>query len=146
MQNSTKKAIIASGAALGAVVSAAAISHITTKYLVSVALDRKPPKSTPSSRQKLTGITDSSVFEIREAINAKRLEEKCTTVEIESFDGEKLVGHWYEGNNPKRVIIAMHGWRSSWTSDFGVISDFWHDNDCSVLYAEQRGQNNSGGG
>ena len=25
------------------------------------------------------------------------------------------------------------------------MSDFWEANDCSVLYAEQRGQNNSGG-
>ena len=39
----------------------------------------------------------------------------------------------------------MHGWRSSWSHDFGLIADFWHDNNCSVLYAEQRGQNNSGG-
>ncbi len=146
MHNNTKKAIIASSAALGAVASVAAISHITTKYLVSVALDRKPPKSTPSSRKKLTGITDESVFQIREETNPSKLEEKCTTVQITSFDNEKLVGHWYEAKNAKRVIVAMHGWRSSWTSDFGAISDFWHSNDCSVLYAEQRGQNNSGGG
>jgi fermentation-respiration switch protein FrsA (DUF1100 family) len=39
----------------------------------------------------------------------------------------------------------MHGWRSSWTNDFGMIADFWHDSGCSILFAEQRGQNNSGG-
>ena len=39
----------------------------------------------------------------------------------------------------------MHGWRSSWSHDFGLIADFWRNNHCSVLYAEQRGQNNSGG-
>lgn len=47
--------------------------------------------------------------------------------------------------HPKRVVIAMHGWRSSWAKDFGTMADFWEDNHCSVLYAEQRGQNNSGG-
>lgn len=39
----------------------------------------------------------------------------------------------------------MHGWRSSWTRDFGLIADFFHQNKCHVLFAEQRGQNNSGG-
>lgn len=39
----------------------------------------------------------------------------------------------------------MHGWRSSWRKDFGAMADFFHKNNCSVLYAEQRGQNNSGG-
>ena len=39
----------------------------------------------------------------------------------------------------------MHGWRSSWSGDFGGVSDFWHENGCSVLYAEQRGQGSSGG-
>ena len=29
--------------------------------------------------------------------------------------------------------------------DFGTIADFWAENGCSVLYADQRGQNNSGG-
>jgi hypothetical protein len=39
----------------------------------------------------------------------------------------------------------MHGWRSSWSHDFGIIAPFWHDNDCCVLFAEQRGQGLSGG-
>ena len=39
----------------------------------------------------------------------------------------------------------MHGWRSNWSQDFGTIAPFWFDNDCAVLFAEQRGQGNSGG-
>ena len=39
----------------------------------------------------------------------------------------------------------MHGWRSSWSQDFGTIAPFWFENDCAVLFAEQRGQGNSGG-
>jgi len=77
---------------------------------------------------------------------AKKLESSgCTTVEIISHDGIKLVGHWYENPNAQRIVVAMHGWRSSWNQDFGMIADFLHDNGCSVLYAEQRGQNSSGG-
>jgi pimeloyl-ACP methyl ester carboxylesterase len=39
----------------------------------------------------------------------------------------------------------MHGWRSNWSQDFGGISPFWQENDCAVLYPEQRGQGGSGG-
>ena len=59
--------------------------------------------------------------------------------------GISLIGHWCPCEEPKRTIVAMHGWRSSWSHDFGLIADFWRNNHCSVLYAEQRGQNNSGG-
>ncbi len=76
----------------------------------------------------------------------KALEESdCETVEILSHDGLKLVGHWHCGENPKRIIVAMHGWRSSWAKDFGVIAPFWHGSDCAVLYPEQRSQGNSEG-
>ncbi|MDD6799331.1 MAG: alpha/beta hydrolase [Firmicutes bacterium] len=60
-------------------------------------------------------------------------------------DGINLVGHLRKCENEKRLIIAMHGWRSSWAADFGAISNFWYANGCSVLYAEQRGQGESGG-
>jgi fermentation-respiration switch protein FrsA (DUF1100 family) len=43
------------------------------------------------------------------------------------------------------VIVAMHGWRSAWYMDFGMIADFWHNKGCSILFAEQRAQNNSEG-
>ena len=46
---------------------------------------------------------------------------------------------------PERILIAMHGWRSSWNHDFGLVADFMYDNHCSVLFAEQRGQGGSGG-
>ena len=39
----------------------------------------------------------------------------------------------------------MHGWRGSWHKDFGLVADSYRAEGCSVLYAEQRGQNNSGG-
>lgn len=143
MQKNTKRALIASGAVAAAAATAGIVAHNTTKYLVSVALDRQAPKSTKKSREKLSGVKDERYFELRRKDEA--LEKNSRVVTARSSDGEKLVGHWYECTNPKRVIIAMHGWRSSWMSDFSAIAPFWHDNDCNVLFAEQRGQNNSGG-
>ncbi len=83
----------------------------------------------------------------KNVINAsdKLKNSSCETIEIISNDGVGLVGHWYPCENAKRIIIAMHGWRSSWSRDFGMLADFFRSNQCSVLYAEQRGQNNSGG-
>ncbi len=66
-------------------------------------------------------------------------------VTIRSFDGLKLEGHWFGQRDAERVIVAVHGWRSSWYRDFGAISDFWERNRCSVLYIEQRAHGGSEG-
>ena len=47
--------------------------------------------------------------------------------------------------HPKRVLIAMHGWRSSWVNDFGLGVDFFLKSGCNVLFPEQRGHGSSGG-
>lgn len=61
--------------------------------------------------------------ELEEA--AKRLEAKENeVVKIVSRDGVPLVGHFIPSENLKRIIIAMHGGRSSWTKDFRTMSDF----------------------
>ena len=80
------------------------------------------------------------------AASGKRLAAKPNeTVEIVAHDGETLVGHWISCENPERIIIAVHGWRASWTQTFGLVSEAWEQNHCNVLYVEQRGTNNSGG-
>lgn len=146
MKESTKSKLISTGLIAGGVATAGALYHITLKYLMQIALDRKVPKHMDRGRQQLAGSKKFADVLDKASQSAKKLEESdCTQVEITGRDGVKLVGHWHRTKNPKRVIIAMHGWRSSWTNDFGLISEFWHDNDCNVLYAEQRGQGNSGG-
>lgn len=129
--------------------TAGALSYCGTRRLVSIALDREPPvdvRKAGRRRTKLRGVEEKSDFLDALDKYGKRLEEAETqTFAITSYDGEKMVAHWYPAKEPKRIIIAMHGWRSSWTKDFGMIADFWHDNGCSVLYVEQRGQNASGG-
>lgn len=146
MKKYIKNILIGSGIAVAAVMSISAVSYSITRRLLKIAMDREEPKVMAKGKEKLMGTEKLVDFanEIKDA--AEKLENSgCEVVEITSHDGVRLVGHWHQAENAKRVIIAMHGWRSSWSLDFGSIADFWHSNDCNVLYAEQRGQNNSGG-
>ena len=146
MKNNTKKALIWTGVITAGIAAASAVSHKITKSLVTFALDRKEPKSISRAKRKVSGSSDAGEFFAEVEKAAKKLEaSECEKVEITSRDGTLLTGHWHFCDNARRTIIAMHGWRSSWTQDFGIIADFWHESGCNVLYAEQRGQNNSGG-
>ena len=141
-----KKYLWASGVVVAATAAASLSTYLTTKFLIRAAVDREGPKAMRKAGELISGTQQDNAFlnELNEA--AKRLEAKeHETVEIVSHDGTTLVGHFIPHEKPKRVIIAMHGWRTSWAYDFGTMADFWEENDCSVLYAEQRGQNDSGG-
>ena len=134
------------GVVVAAAAGASLSAYLTTKFLVKAAVDREGPRMMQKAGNLLAGTQMDNQFLAELDAAAKQLEaKKSETVTITSRDGISLVGHFIPSENPKRVIIAMHGWRSSWTKDFGTMSDFWEANDCSVLYAEQRGQNNSGG-
>ena len=134
------------GITVGAAAVASASAYVTTKYLVSTALDRKMPKAMEKAGDLISGEKVNNEFlKAVEEASEKLASTPNETVEIESYDGEKLVGHFIPCENPKRVVIAFHGWRSSWHRDFGTVADYWREHGCSVLYVEQRGQNNSGG-
>ena len=146
MNENVKKCIRISGIVVAAAAGASLSAYLTTKFLVKAAVDREGPRMMQKAGNLLAGTQMDNQFLAELDAAAKQLEaKKSETVTITSRDGISLVGHFIPSENPKRVIIAMHGWRSSWTKDFGTMSDFWEANDCSVLYAEQRGQNNSGG-
>ena len=146
MKKGTKKILLGSGIAAAAVAAAGTVSYAITKSMVKVALDREMPPNIKRARMKVSGSKKKNDLYEKVQNSTEKLENSnCETVEIKGYDGEKLVGHWHKSENAKRVIIAMHGWRSSWAKDFGGIADFLYENDCSVLFAEQRGQNNSGG-
>ena len=147
MKKSSKMMITGAGVAAGAAVLSAA-AYITTKQLVKVALDRDQPKmrNMERARNHIRGYNGCNEFFSYMAERGNRLKAVAhKVITIESYDGQKLVGHWFSQENAKRISVAMHGWRSSWWSDFGMISEFWHREKCSVLYAEQRGQGSSGG-
>ena len=149
MEKKTKKILVGTGVFAASVVAVKSVSNLVTKYLMKMAIDREPPVSaTQSNKMKERIMADETICEFTNAIDTakEKLESSdFETVDIVADDGIMLLGHWRQAESPKRTIIAMHGWRSSWSSDFGIISDFWHENDCNVLYVEQRGQNNSGG-
>ena len=132
--------------AIGVAAAGAAAVGGAIRLLMDEALDREQPKIFQKNNTAITGgFNETELFKSgRDA--ALVLREKVTCrVEITGRDGTKLVGHWYPCEGAKRVVLAMHGWRSKWYRDFGASADFWHDNGCSVLYAEQRGQGESGG-
>ena len=146
MRKYTRTLLIGTGVlSLGATVFALS-SYILTRKLVKVALDREMPKASAKSRYRISGVAASDPQGKKISLAAQKLKNSdYETVEIEGCDKEKLVGHLIKCENAKRIIIAVHGWRSSWNNDFGMISDFWRDNGCHVLYVEQRGHNDSGG-
>ncbi len=141
-----KNILIASGVAAATALAVGAVQRFIAKSLMDIAVDRKEPKAMTKGKEKIMG--SGELLAIMDTVmeSKKAFEEKeHKVVEIESHDGLRLVGHWFPCEGAKRVLVAMHGWRSSWSQDFGLISDFWHDSGCSVLYAEQRGQGESEG-
>lgn len=146
MKKSVRNILVGSGLAAAGMGLVGSVHLAVTKYMVNVALDRQVPKHTGAAKRRLAGSDVDQRFlnTLRQAGDTLR-ERGGETVQTASRDGTKLVGHWFEQENPRRTIVAMHGWRSSWCSDFGIIADFWFENGCNVLFAEQRGQGESGG-
>ncbi len=143
MRRKVKMALEASGVVASVAAAASCSAYAVTKFLMRIALDREAPKgarklyASSGSDQDFWDDVDSA---------AKQLSEKeSETVQITAQDGTPLIGHWIPCEHPKRILIAMHGWRSTWYRDFGMIADFWAGHGCGVLYAEQRGQGSSGG-
>lgn len=147
MKKGTKHVLVGTSIASVGVGAAAAVRRAFAKFMVNIALDREVPKHNPKYEKKLSGNANPVPEFVETAKEAayKLKQAECETVEIASTDGTRLIGHWRECEKAERVIIAMHGWRSSWTNDFGCIADFWYENGCNVLFAEQRGQGESGG-
>lgn len=122
------------------------LSRALTRRFMHIALDRTLPGDMERAKELLSGNVSYEEITARvEKGAAYLLSSGCEEIHVTAPDGIDLVGHWYECEHAERAIIVMHGWRSSWLNDFGIIAEFWHKNNCSVLYAEQRGQGNSGG-
>lgn len=146
LSDKTEKTIFGITGALALIGGAAALSYKAMNLLMTEAMDRHEPEAVSKMKDKLEGyVMDPELLATLKKAKAD-LEARVTeTVEMESFDGTHLVAHWYPAENPKRTLICMHGWRSSWSSDFGVIAPFWHENGCNLLLCEQRAQGESAG-
>lgn len=143
VKKSAKAAVAAT--AVAALYGAAAYG--VTRTLMDVAMKRDMPKALRhKSGDHLTGESHDELYREAQKTAANRLASSETeTVLLENRDGLTLVGHLRECENAERLVIAFHGWRSAWYRDFGLVSDFLEREKCSVLYVEQRAQNESEG-
>lgn len=144
MKKSVRNALIVT-AALSA--CAAGFGLAFSRLVVDMAVKRDAKiRFSEKLQDKISGglKTDPGLEEIqRESDAAKQL--KTETVTVLSDDGLTLKGHLYTCPNPKRIIVAMHGWRSNWQNDFGSTVQFYNRLGSVMLYADQRGQNDSDG-
>ena len=62
-----------------------------------------------------------------------------------SFDGLTLRGKWVPAEHPRATIILVHGYRSSYLTDFGGIFQRYHDLGLNLLLIRQRSHGESGG-
>lgn len=143
MKAMKKQLAVGTATAVGVTIAAATV---LPNVFVRIVTDRKEPALIRRTRQQLT----RKLCNIGAYSEIGKATQRLATAEMEQIrttavDGTTLVGHWRRCENAKRIIIAMHGWRSSWARDFCACADFWQENGCSVLYAEQRGQGQSGG-
>ena len=115
-------------------------------YFVRMATARRQPKSLQRITKLLQGLKKGEDPYAGLESDPERLRSSPhEIVRITAHDGARLVGHWFERPGARRVILAAHGWRSSWDRDFGASRDFYRDEGCHVLYIEQRGQGLSEG-
>ena len=130
----------AAGVGAGAVAVTCGMAHA----LSGLAVNRKFPAY--GKLLNVSGGKKDKNFRARRDAAAQSLAQMPSeTVTIRSFDGLELVGHLVRCENPRRLIIAFHGWRSGWARDFCLVAPFWHSHNCDVLYVEQRAQGNSQG-
>lgn len=144
MKKETRLAFVAAGFTAVAATAAAAVTSM--KLLADVAVNKTLPKRACKFQDKIAGSVTGQ--EIMNIINEKgELLKNAATerVAIQSSGGLTLVGHWYPAENAKRIVVCMHGWRSSWYADFGACAQFLHDSGCSILCPDQRSQGESEG-
>ena len=137
-------AAIAVGTLAGVGVGAAAVNCGASKAMTDLAMDRKLPSY--GKYINVSGGQHDKEFNARRQRAMEELEAMPQQeVSITSADGLKLAGHLITTRYPRRLIIAFHGWRSSWSRDFCMVAPFWLAQHCNVLFVEQRAHGESQG-
>ena len=135
----------ACGAAATALLVSQGVSDAFDRRRVGAALDRQEPELIRKKNLQGENGPDGKIMAYCRIKQREWEQKPHRVIHIQGKDGTTLVGHLFLAVQQKRVVLAMHGWRSAWYKDFGMVSDFWERNGCCVLYAEQRGQGSSGG-
>lgn len=124
----------------------AGIGCYVTKKMLAVAIDREMPRPLPADpAQLLHDPYLQTLLQLQSLLSGALESLPLEKLTLTARDGTKLTGHLFRHKAAKRTVIAMHGWRSSWSKDFGMLADFLFENQCNVLFAEQRAQGNSEG-
>ncbi len=127
-------------------VSAAALFVIKYHILMNLALNARTRNFLSPKKEEKIPVRER---EIRRQIqeDGEWLESlPREDVEILSQDGLRLVGHYiYAQGQTRRLAVLFHGWRGSWTGDFGSIGRWLREIGCDLLLVEQRGQGASEG-
>ncbi len=66
-------------------------------------------------------------------------------VTIKSFDGLLLKANICQAENEKRIVLALHGYKSSPEKDFKYIAEELINNGCTVIFADSRAHGESQG-
>ena len=116
-----------------------------TVYVFRLALLRRPPPD--YSQKAVQKNTPVGKYGDRLAACAKAFDAlEAETVHIQSFDGLRLCGKLFTAENPRGVLVLMHGYHSCPGIDFGCAADFLlHELHLHLLFAQQRAHGESEG-
>ncbi|MBQ7962190.1 MAG: alpha/beta fold hydrolase [Clostridia bacterium] len=89
---------------------------------------------------------DDAYFKAVTEMSAELRNRKMYHISTESHDGLRLHGHLRNADEPKRIILALHGYASTFDRDFALVADRLNDTGCTVLFAEHRAHGKSEGG
>lgn len=113
------------------------------EYIFRATFYRVQPKAVAyvePPREKMNSI-DRQRYDARRKLEAMPSERWEMTAE----DGTVLVAHYVPAANAVRTVILFHGWRSTWSRDFGMHTEFLLRLGTNLLFAEQRSHGESGG-
>lgn len=65
-------------------------------------------------------------------------DQKMQDCYVRSMDGLLLHGLYLPAENPKRFVMLCHGYKGSGFGDFANIARFLHENNCNLLFIDER--------
>lgn len=136
----SKKVWLGVGASVS--LAGAALFH----YFSDMAIKRKAPKIPGRIQKGIDREQQDDLFHGKNdpaAAALKALPREDVT--IQSNDGLTLYGRIFVPEQPKRVILLMHGWRSSWRKDYGVLVKGLLARDCILCFPDERAHGKSEG-
>lgn len=122
-----------------------ALSIIKYRILLNMALNARAKNLLSSEKQEVPAREQEIRRQIQED-GEWMMSLPREDIEILSQEGLRLVGHYIPAQGePRRLVVLFHGWRGSWTGDFGSIGRWLREIGCDLLLPEQRAQGASEG-